>query len=221
MTDPITLMICDDHRLLTDALTIAVRDDEAIDLVAPAFADPEDAIAAVAAQPCDVVLMDVSFEGSALSGIEATRRIKAVSPETKVVIVTAQEEEVMVEAVEAGASGFLRKSDAVGDVIDAAKAAARGEVLVDAPTLSRVLASVSRDREERSEAERRLASLTPREVEILRLLAEGGRNEDLGARLGVTTTTVQTHIHNILDKLGVHSKLEAVVYGVRYGLIDV
>ncbi len=219
---PVRLLICDDHKLLTDALSIVANSDDGVTLVAPAFNDPEDAVAAVGEHRPDVALMDVSFEGHDLTGIDATRLIKDASPETSVVIVTGQDEErLLVEAVEAGASGFLRKSEAVDRVLDVVKAAARGEVLVDPAVLARVLGQVARAREAQTDADRRIADLTPRELEILAVLAEGGRNEDVAAALHISPQTLQTHVHNILTKLGVRSKLEAVVFAVKRGVIEI
>ena len=112
-----TLLICDDHKVLTDALATVVGLDGDLQLVAPPVHDPETAIELSAKHLPDVVLMDIVFKGG-MSGIEATRRIKEISPATKVVIMTAHDEDrLLVEAVEAGASGFLGKGEAVEEVL--------------------------------------------------------------------------------------------------------
>jgi DNA-binding NarL/FixJ family response regulator len=219
--DPFTLLICDDHRVLTDALSIVVGHDSTLRLVAPPSHDPEEAIVLCEELRPDVVLMDVRFKGT-MSGIEATRRIKAVSPQTKIVIMTAHEDDrLLVEAVEAGASGFLGKREAVDEVLSAARSAAEGEVLIDSGTLTRILRQVADDREAQREAAERVASLTGRELDILQLLAEGHRNDDIAVRLSISPQTVQTHIRNLLPKLGVHSKLEAVTLAVRNGVVTI
>ena len=206
-----TLLICDDHKVLTDALATVVGLDDDLQLVAPPVHDPETAIALSAEHLPDVVLMDIVFKGGGMSGIEATRRIKEISPATKVVIITAHDEDrLLVEAVEAGASGFLGKGEAAEEVLAAAKAAAEGEVLIDPATLTRLLAQVAREREAQREATMLLDDLTDREREILQLLAEGMRNEGIATKLFISPQTVQTHVRNILGKLRVHSKLEAV-----------
>jgi DNA-binding NarL/FixJ family response regulator len=157
-----------------------------------------------------------------MSGIDATRRIKEVSPSTKVVVMTAHDEDrLMVEAVEAGASGFLSKDEAADEVLSAVKAAADGEVLIDPDTLTRLLAQVAQEREEERDARKLLGDLTEREREILGLLAQGVRNEDIAKQLYISPQTVQTHVRNILGKLRVHSKLEAVAFAVRNGAIQV
>lgn len=217
----VSLLICDDHKILTDALTMVVGLDDTLHMVAPAVHDPETAIKLSDEFLPDVVLMDIVFKGG-MSGIEATRRIKEVSPSTKVVIMTAHDEDrLLVEAVEAGASGFLGKDEAAEELLAAAKAAADGEVLIDPVTLTRLLAQVARERAAERDAQMLLDDLTDREREILQLLAQGMRNDDIAAKLFISPQTVQTHVRNILGKLRVHSKLEAVAFAVKYGAISV
>jgi len=220
-TRKITLLICDDHKVLTDALSMVVGLDSDLTMIAAPVHTAEEAIEVAAEHLPDVVLMDIVFKGG-MSGIEATRAIKAASPSTKVVIMTAHDDEhLLVEAVEAGASGFLGKDEAAEELLSAAKAAADGEVLIDPIMLTRLLHRVALEREERRDALNLLGDLTDREKEILQLLAEGLRNDGIAAKLFISPQTVQTHIRNILGKLRVHSKLEAVAFGVRHGVISV
>lgn len=219
--DTIRLLICDDHRLLTDTLTTVVEQDATLELLAPPVHEPERAVELATGSKPDVVLMDVLFQGS-MTGIEATRRIKQASPTTKVVVMTAAEDErLLVEAVEAGASGFLRKTEGIDEFIATIKAAAAGEILIDRTALARLLPLVAREREAKRDAQQLLDQLTEREKEILTLLAEGLRNDDIAARLYISPQTVQTHVRNLLGKLGVHSKLEAVAFAVRHGAVSV
>jgi DNA-binding NarL/FixJ family response regulator len=219
---PVTLLICDDHKILTDALATVVRLDDGLELIAPPVHTPQEAISLAEQHLPDVVLMDIVFKGGEMTGIEATREIKETSPATKVVIMTAHDEDrLLVEAVEAGASGFLSKDEAAEEVLAAAKAAAEGEVLIDPGTLTRLLAQVAREREEQRDAMRLLGDLTDREREILQLLAGGKRNDDIAKQLFISPQTVQTHVRNILGKLRVHSKLEAVAFAVKHGAIQV
>jgi DNA-binding NarL/FixJ family response regulator len=218
---PVTILICDDHRVLTDALAIVVGLDDMLEVVAPPEQTPQSAIDLCAELLPNVVLMDVDFKGD-MTGIEATRRIKEISPATKVVIMTAHDEDrMLVDAVEAGASGFLSKDDAAHELLSAAKAAADGEVLIDPETLARLLPQVTRYREQARDALALLGDLTEREREILSLLAQGMRNDGIAAKLYISPQTVQTHVRNILGKLRVHSKLEAVALAVRHGAITV
>ena len=217
----VTLLICDDHKILTDALATVVGLDPTLVMVTPPVHDPETAIDVCTEQLPDVVLMDIVFKGG-MSGIEATRKIKEVSPSTKVVIMTAHDEDrLLVEAVEAGASGFLGKDEAAEELLSAAKSAADGEVLIDPATLTRLLAQVAREREAQRDAQNLLDDLTEREREILQLLAEGMRNDDIDTKLFISPQTVQTHFRNIMGKLRVHSKLEAVAFAVKHGAITV
>jgi DNA-binding NarL/FixJ family response regulator len=218
----VSLLICDDHKILTDALATMVGLDAELNLVGPPVHTPEEAIALAGEQLPDVVLMDIVFKGGGMSGIDATRRIKEASPSTNVVVMTAHDEDrLLVEAVEAGASGFLSKDEAAEEVLAAAKAAAEGEVLIDPVTLTRLLAQVAHERQEQADAMRLLDDLTEREREILGLLAKGQRNEDVAKLLFISPQTVQTHVRNILGKLRVHSKLEAVTFAVKHGVISV
>ena len=220
--DPVSLLICDDHKILTDALATVVGLDEGCSMVAPPVHTAEEAIAIAEEHLPDVVLMDIVFKGGGMSGIEATRKIKEASPSTKVVIMTAHDEDrLLVEAVEAGASGFLSKDEAAEEVLAAVKSAADGEVLIDPATLTRLLAQVAREREEKRDACALLNDLTEREREIFGLLAEGMRNDEIASKLYISPQTVQTHVRNILGKLRVHSKLEAVAFAVRHGAIQV
>jgi RNA polymerase sigma factor (sigma-70 family) len=220
--DTVSLLICDDHKVLTDALATVVGLDEGLALVAPPVHTPDEAIAIAEEHLPDVVLMDIVFKGGGMTGIEATRKIKEGSPSTKVVIMTAHDEDrLLVEAVEAGASGFLSKDEAAEEFLAAAKAAADGEVLIDPATLTRLLAQVAREREQQRDAMALLTDLTEREREILELLASGMRNDEIAQKLYISPQTVQTHVRNILGKLRVHSKLEAVAFAVKHGAIQV
>jgi DNA-binding NarL/FixJ family response regulator len=221
-TGTVSLLICDDHKVLTDALSVVVGVDSSLTLVAPPVHTPEEGVVLASEQLPDVVLMDIMFKGSEMTGIEATRRIKERSPSTKVIVMTAHDEDrLMVEAVEAGASGFLSKDMPADEILSAAKAAADGEVLIDPATLTRLLAQVAREREEQRDAMLLLGDLTERERQILQLLAAGKRNDDIAAELFISPQTVQTHVRNILGKLRVHSKLEAVAFAVKHGAIQV
>jgi DNA-binding NarL/FixJ family response regulator len=218
----ITLLICDDHKLLTDSLAMVIDAERDIALVGPPVGDPELAVDLSKAHHPDVVLMDVGFKGSRMNGFEATRRIKEISPATNVIIMTASDDEsALVAGVEAGAAGFLNKTEAVDEVLAAVRGAAEGEVLIDPALLSKALHQVAQEREVRRQAELLLGQLTERELEVLQLLARGVRNDGIAQELFISQQTVQTHVRNILAKLRVHSKLEAVSFAVRHGAVRV
>jgi DNA-binding NarL/FixJ family response regulator len=133
---PIRLLICDDHRVLTDALVVVVRGDSSLELVAPPVHSPSEAVRLCGELHPDVVLMDISFE-EAMSGIDATHQIKEASPGTSVVIMTAYHDDaLLIQAVEAGASAYLSKTEGAEAVLTAARAAAHGEVLFDPRNLA-------------------------------------------------------------------------------------
>ena len=217
----ISLLVCDDHRLLTDALALAVGLDPDLRMVADPVHDGEAAEAVCAERRPDVVLMDVQLEGT-ISGLEATRRIKRVSPGTRVVIVTGSvaKEDILLEAVEAGASGGLDKVHAMQDVLGIVKMAADGEVLVDRDELGRLLRKLERRGHGHREAALAAEPLTQREREVLQLVAQGLPNDQIASRLFLSVRTVRNHVQNILRKLGVHSKLQAAAFAVKNGLVS-
>lgn len=215
MSEPIGLVICDDHRLLTDALVSIISTDPGIRLLADPVDNGPDAVALCDRHQPDVVMMDIELNGP-MSGIDATRRIRTVSPNSQVVVVSGHPRRtVMVEAIEAGAAGFLDKHTAIDDLLDTVKAAAAGEIVVDPVQLTKLLPELAAERRTTEEAHWRVSRLTPREREILQLMAEGCRNDTIASRLYISTPTVRTHAQNILSKLGVHSQLEAVALAAR------
>ena len=212
--ESVSLLVCDDHRVLADALAALLDGDRRIRLVAPPVHRGEDAVELCARHRPDVALMDIELAGD-IDGIEGTRRIRAASPETKVVILSGHDRrDKLLDAVEAGACGYLTKTAAAGDVVGVVLAAAAGEVLVEPRLLTDLLSDRARLRNERTEVESRLRALTPREREVLALLAEGRRTEQIASQLFISPRTAQTHIQRILTKLGVRSRLEAVAFAV-------
>jgi len=215
-----TVLICEDHRVVADALGTIITLEGDLELVAPPTADPEDAISLAAERTPHVVLMDIEL-GTVMNGLEATRRIKQVSPDSNVVVLTAHDDDsLLVEAVEAGACGFLHKSEAIGGVIEAVRKAAAGEVLIEAHRLPSLLRRISQEREAKRDEVLLASQLTAREREILQLVSKGLRNEQVATSLSISPHTVQTHIRNVLAKLGAHSKLEAVAIGMRVGVLE-
>jgi DNA-binding NarL/FixJ family response regulator len=219
---PISLLICDDHRILSDALAMLIRMDTGLNLLAEPFNRADAAIEAAVALGPDVVLMDVQLPGGT-SGIEATRAITDRSPRTKVVVMSGSGDPagLLVEAIEAGAAGFLPKTEAANNILASIRSAANGESLLAPTTLAWAMRRVSEARTAQREIDQRTSRLTEREREILQRMSEGESNGDIAADLFLSIHTINTHVRNILVKLEVHSKLQAVTWAVKSGAITV
>ena len=222
MEAPIGLLICDDHRLLGDALSMVVRLDPGMTLLADPFDNGAAAIAAVIELKPDVVLMDVDLNGD-IDGIEATGRIVRACPGTKVLVMSGSgdSDELLIKAIEAGAAGFMSKVEAATKILVAIRTVAAGESLLDTATLGWVLRRVHELRTAQRATSQRAGRLTERETEILALLTTGKSNSDIANHLFLSVYTVNTHVRNLLSKLEVHSKTQAVAWAVRSGIIPV
>ncbi len=210
-TSPIRVLVCDDHRIVADGLAAVLSNEEGIDVVGVTGSAAEVVEAAGRLQP-DVVLMDFVLPDG--TGAEAAQAVKRARPEAKVVMLTSfAEEDVLVASIEAGCSGFVTKHRGTSDVAVAVRLAAEGEAVVSQEMLATLLPRLSRTRQGLG------SDLTPREMEVLRLLADGESKERIGQRLFLSPNTVRNHIQSILTKLGAHSRLEAVAVAVREGLI--
>jgi DNA-binding NarL/FixJ family response regulator len=217
VTETIRVMVADDHALFRKALKAVFEDETDIDLVGEAN-DGEEAVTMAAELVPDVILMDVRMPK--LLGIEATRQISAAQPATKIVMLTvSDEEEDVFEAIKAGASGYLLKEVDPTEIAEAIRQIQGGHSLLSPAVASKLVsefASISKRSDERAQR----PSLTDRELEVLRLAADGLTNRQIGRRLQISENTVKNHIRNILEKLHLHSRMEAVLYAVREELID-
>jgi len=218
VADQTRVLIVEDHQILAEGLALALgRHDDL--LVVGLAGTVAEAVAMADRERPDVVIMDYHLPDG--TGAQAALAIRQHLPEAAIVILTADaSDEVLTAAVEAGACGFLLKSNAAAQVIDAVRRAADGEMLIPAATLARL---IGRQRERvRREAERSslMEKLTPRELEVLGLMARGLDNRAIAQQLVLSYATVRGHVQNILSKLGAHSRLEAVARAVEYGLLD-
>ena len=219
--DPIRVLIVDDHALFRRGLEMVLAEESDIELVGEASDGAEAVDKAGEALP-DVVLMDIRMPRS--SGIEACRAMKEVAPSAKIVMLTiSDEEEDLFEAIRAGASGYLLKDIPYDEVADVVRAVHGGQSLINpsmaAKLLTEFAALAKRDGEERTQ-QVPAPQLTDREMEVLRLMARGMNNRDIAKELFISENTVKNHVRNILEKLQIHSRMEAVMIAVREKLIE-
>jgi DNA-binding NarL/FixJ family response regulator len=216
--DPITVVIADDHRSFGEALEVAL--DQEHDLrVIEVVTDGAAAVESTTTQHPDVVLLDLQMPG--LDGIEAARKIHEENTGTAVIILTGQpdDELALARAIQAGARGFLPKTEAVMGLADAIRRAYRGEPLHTSAEVEESLRRLRRRRAADGDLAQRIERLTPRELQILQRMADGVPPETIAEDLGMSRHTLRTHTQNVLTKLGVHSKLDAIVAAIRYGKV--
>ncbi len=211
MADPavkIRVLLVDDHTVVRQGLRMVMSLEDDLEVVGEA-ADGREAVEATAALAPDVVLMDLLMP--VMNGVEAIRAIKAAHPEIEAVALTSVlEDRMVIDAVEAGAAGYLLKETGPETLFEAIRAAHRGEVRLDPRAQKRLL------REVRTPTMRE--SLTPRETDTLRLVAKGLANKEIAARLGVSEVTVKTHVSSILSKLDLQSRTQAALFALKEGL---
>jgi DNA-binding NarL/FixJ family response regulator len=215
---PITVVIADDHLSFGEALEVAL--DNELDLrVIEVVTDGESAIETASKSRPDVVLMDLQMPG--VDGIEATRRIHGEATGTAVIILSGQDDDIsLARAIQAGARGYLRKTEAIVGLAEAIRRAHRGEPLHTSVEVEASLRKLRRRRAIDGNLAQRIERLTPRETEILQRMADGDPPEKIARDLGMSKHTLRTHTQNVLTKLGVHSKLDAIVAAIRYGKVS-
>ncbi|MFN7016442.1 MAG: response regulator [Fimbriimonadales bacterium] len=211
-----TILAEDDTRLQEAFRELALHQ-EGIDLLGIA-SDGEHAVQLAMQFEPQVILMDIQMPR--LNGIEATRRIKRALPSVQVVIWTIfGDDQHVFEAIKAGAVGYLLKDSPAQEIVEGIRAAARGESLLHPAVARRVLQEFQRMRTAVEKAPDLMYELTAREMEVLRLIAEGKRNKEIAAQLFLTEKTVKNYTSSILFKLQVNSRTEAALKAVREGLI--
>ncbi len=215
MTEPerIRVLIVDDHEVVRRGLRGFLELQDDMEVVGDA-ADGAIAISLADSLEPDVVLMDLMMPN--VDGLTAIATIRQAHPNTDIVAVTSFiEEDKVTAALEAGASGYLLKDASADEVADAIRAAFAGEVHLD-PQVARVLAQRLRARRDEVPTE----ALTPREMEVIQLLARGAANKEIAADLSITERTARTHVSNILGKLGLASRTQAALWAVEHKMLD-
>jgi DNA-binding NarL/FixJ family response regulator len=211
------IVVVDDQEVVRAAFGALLATQPDFEVVGAA-ADGAQAVRVCREQRPDVVLMDVRMP--VVDGIEATRRILAESGDIRVVILTTFDlDEHVYDALEAGASGFLLKDVTAERLFDAVRVVAAGDALLAPAVTRRLVAEFARLRVRRPTPRPELSTLTPRETEVLRLIAEGLSNPEIAARLVVGEETVKTHVSRVLAKLGLRDRTQAVVLAYESGLV--
>jgi DNA-binding NarL/FixJ family response regulator len=215
---PIRVVVVDDQELVRSGFCVILDAADGITVVGEA-GNGEAAVAAVAAQHPDVVLMDIRMPG--MDGLEATRLITRDLPAApKVVMLTTFDlDDYVYEALRAGASGFLLKDSPRHDLIAAIRAAAAGDALLAPSVTRRLIEAFARRPPEATPSPSQLASLTARERDVLLLLARGRSNAEIAVALFVSEATVKTHVGNVLAKLGLRDRVQAVILAYETGLV--
>jgi two-component system response regulator NreC len=211
------LILVDDHAVVRSGLRMLLEGQVDVEIVGEA-GTASDAIREISALKPDVVLMDIGLPD--MSGIDATREIKKLWPDVAIVALTIHEDqEYFFNMLEAGASGYVPKRAAPEELLTAIKVAASGEVYLY-PSLAKLLVKDYLTQEPEKRDENDINGLTPREQEVLVLLADGDSNAVIGDKLSISPKTVSRHRENIMRKLNLHSRTELVKYAIRKGIIQ-
>jgi DNA-binding NarL/FixJ family response regulator len=208
---PTRVLIVEDHQVVADGLAALLNDQPDMTVVGTAPSVAESIAKSVELNP-DVVLLDFRLTDG--TGADAGAGIRNVRPEAKLIFLTREDSDVArFAALEIGASAFIHKSRAAAEVVNAVRVVAGGGTLITPRTIASLL-------NKRREMDVQTESLTAREKEVLRLMAEGVSSRDIAGRLGISYTTVRTHIRSLGSKLGVHSKLQAIVKARELALVE-
>jgi DNA-binding NarL/FixJ family response regulator len=209
------VLVVDDQTLFRTGLASLLREDERVDVVGQAV-DGADAVKQAAKLKPDVVLMDIKMPG--VDGIEATRQIMEMVPGTKVLILTTFEtDSQVIQALKAGASGYVLKDSSAAAIISSIVAVMSGERVMASAVANRVLEMLTGTATPKEFYD----GLTNREIEILKLLANGMANKQIAYRLKISEKTVRNHVSNMYEKLGIYDRSQAVLYAVKKGLVEV
>ncbi len=219
-SERLRVLVVDDHALFRRGLQMVLEQEPDLELVGEA-SDGNEAVEKAAELMPDVILMDVRMPKR--SGIEAAGEIKDLLPHVKILMLTISDEEAdLYEAIKAGASGYLLKEIPIDEVADAIRSVWAGQSRISPSMASKLLnefAAISKAGADRPQVP--TPRLTDREMEVLRLVAQGLNNRDIAKQLFISENTVKNHIRNILEKLHLHSRMEAVVYAVREKLLEI
>lgn len=211
------ILVVDDHAIVREGVRMILAKESDLEVVGEA-GDGEQALELTERLRPDVVIMDISMPG--MGGVEATQTIRTRHPEVQVLALTMHEDESYVfQLLRAGAAGYVLKRAAAQDLVQAVRAAAKGEAFLY-PSVARKVVEDYLKRVEMGEERQRYDGLTAREKEILTLIAQGLSNQQIAEKLFISIKTVQTHRAHVLEKLKLHDRTELVRYAIRKGLIE-
>jgi DNA-binding NarL/FixJ family response regulator len=216
--EPIRVLVVDDQELFRRGLTMLLAIEPGIEVIGEAGDGVEGTTLATTAAP-DVILLDIRMPKR--SGIEACLAIKDAVPSAKIIMLTVSDEEAdLYEAVKSGAAGYLLKDSSIEEVAQAVRVVADGQSLISPSMAVKLIDEFKQmSRPEREHVPGGLR-LTERELEVLRLVAKGMNNREIARQLYISENTVKNHVRNILEKLQLHSRMEAVMYAVKEKLLD-
>ncbi len=214
MSDPITVLIVDDHEVVRQGVRAFLKTQRDL-VVVGAAASGEEALRLAAEHVPDVVLMDLLMPG--MDGVEAIRRLKQLSPRTQLLVLTSyDQDEHVFPAIRAGALSYLLKDVSPRELADAVRKAARGEAVLHPRVAARVVQELHGARADHPNA---FTELSERELEVLRLIANGVSNPDIATRLCISEQTVKSHVSNILSKLHLADRTQAAAFAWREGVV--
>ncbi len=215
---PVLVLVVQDHPLLASAIARVLDSQEDIKVCGIARGGDEAARVAANEKP-QVALMDFLLPD--MSGPVAAAKIRSVVPSAAIVFHSAEESEgALLDAIDAGATAYLTKSASADQIVEAVRRASLGEVLIPVSLFAKAIARQRKVVTDKQAREKLFAEFTPRELDVLRLLAEGHDTATLARRLGIAPHTVEWHVSHLIEKLQVHSKLQAVIAAARAGLIE-
>jgi len=216
ITDPIRILLADDHQMIRRGLRLVLDAEPDLRVVAEAC-DGAQALDAGLGENVDLAILDVAMPR--LTGLQAAAQLAARRPELRIVMLSIHDnEQFLFEALKAGASGYVLKSAADRDLVEACRAAMRGEPFLYPAAIS----SLIKDFLERARRGEDVPAdpLSPRELEVLKLVAEGHSSDEIAGLLTISSKTVDRHRANILDKLGLRHRVDLTRYAIRRGLVE-
>ena len=214
----ISVAIIEDHQILVDSLGLMLRYEPDMEFLGAASSLKDGEVLVGNSIP-DVLLLDIGLPDG--NGLDLIPEINTTSPDTHIVVLTSlSDEATLMRVIDSGISGFVSKNSQLSELLETIRKAADGEIVMPTSLLMGLLMRLPRDKAAAYQDEKGWQRLTVREQEILEMLAKGKSGNEIAEELHIAPLTVRTHIRNMMSKMGVHSRLEAVAFGLKNGIID-